>query len=253
MKAIIIEDEKPARVRLRKLLLNTGRKIDIIAEIDSVKSSIEWFDANKSPDLIFLDIQLADGQSFEIFKKIKVNAPIIFTTAYDEFALKAFEQNCIDYLLKPVDEEKLRKSLDKMNSWLSIGNEKLMEILENAYQKVSLDKNYKTRFLVKGKNKLISVQDQQIAYFQAQGKLVLLCTFEGRYFPVEQTLEELESTLDPQKFFRINRSIISNLNSVKSIEPYFNGKLLVHLDPELKDEIYVSREKAPSFKKWMGE
>lgn len=253
MKAIIIEDEKPAAERLKNLIEASEFDITVLTILDSIRSSVQWFNKSEKPDLVFLDIHLADGSSFEIFKSVDINVPIIFTTAYDEYALKAFEQNCIDYLLKPINREKLNKSLAKMNQWMTMGSQKLVQLLEQSLKNDQSHKTYKERFLVKGKGKFISIKSNQIAYFQSINKIVLLVTHENRSFPVDHTLEELEGLLDPNNFFRLNRSVLANLHAIGNIESYFNGKLIVWLRPELKDKVVVSRDKAKMFKVWMGE
>ena len=253
MKAIIVEDEIPAAERLQKIINDLNRGIDIVAVLDSVKSCIDWFKNNDSPDLVLLDIQLADGPSFEIFKHIRIEAPIIFTTAYDEYALQAFEQNSVDYLLKPITESKLNRSIDRLEQWKHLGKNQLENLLKELTTRELEVHKYKDRFLVKGDNKYISIVEDQIAYFYSVNKIVLLVTHEDRKFAVSQTIEELVPTLNPDKFFRLNRGIIASINSIKSIEPGFNGKLHVKLAPVLKDTVHVSREKAKEFKIWMGE
>ncbi len=253
MKALIIEDEKPAADRLNQLILNSTFDIKVVQVLDSIKSSVSWLKNNELPDLVFLDIHLSDGPSFEILRLIQVDIPIIFITAYDEYALEAFQHNCIDYLLKPVDQRKLNKSLQKMDQWMRMGNQKLLELLEkNLHNKPSPVK-YKDRFLVKGKDKLISIKSEQIAYFMSVNKATILITHENRSFAIDYTLEELEKLLDPEHFFRLNRGIFAHQQSIRNIENYFNGKLKVTLMPEQKDKPTISRDKAKAFKIWMGE
>lgn len=252
MRVVIIEDEKPAALRLQKLIHELDPDMVVAAVLDSISSSISWFNQNVAPDLLFLDIQLADGKSFKIFESVEVEVPIIFTTAYDEFALQAFEHHCIDYLLKPIDKEKLKKSLAKINRLTSIGNTKVLDLLQSTLTKKVIPESVKRRFLIKGSNKLLSIKDEQIACFQSHNKIVVLVTHENRSFSVDQTLEELESSLDSELFFRLNRSVIINSDAIEHVEPGGNGKLIVETKPQLKQTFYVSRDRAKAFKQWLG-
>ena len=245
MKCIIIEDEAPAAKRLKRLLADSPVDFEILATLDSIESSVAWLDKNISPDLIFMDIHLADGYSFEVFNQVEIASPVIFTTAYDEYALKAFEVNSIDYLLKPVDEKKLERSIEKLKRLKGEpgSQARIEELIKNFQAK----KVYKSRFLIKLPERLITVEDSQTAYFMASGKLVLLTTRDNRHFPVDQSLDEL----DPARFFRINRHFIAGFDSIKGIYPFFNGKLKVELEPRQKDNVFVSREKAGAFKRWL--
>ena len=249
MKCIIIEDEAPAAKRLKRLLADSSVDFEILATLDSIESSVAWLDKNISPDLIFMDIHLADGYSFEVFNQVEIASPVIFTTAYDEYALKAFEVNSIDYLLKPVDEKKLERSIEKLKRLKGEpGNQVNIEELIKSF---NVKKAYKSRFLIKLPERLITVEESQTAYFMASGKLVLLTTRDNRHFPVDQSLDELESALDPTRFFRINRQFIAGFDSIKGIYPFFNGKLKVELEPRQKDNVFVSRVKAGAFKRWL--
>ena len=250
MKSIIIEDELPAARRLKRLLEENETSIEVLDVLDSIQSTVKWFKNNEAPDLVFMDIHLADGYSFEIFNQINLDVPIIFTTAYDEYALKAFEVNSIDYLLKPIDEKKLERSISKLNKWNQ--SKEGLKDLEKLFKKFKEDKSYKSRFLIKQPEKLLTIDENQVAYFMATQKIVLLVTHENRSFPVDQTLEELEQVLNPYKFFRINRKFLANLHAIKNIYNYFHGKLKIELSPPVKQDNFVSREKAPVFKKWLG-
>jgi DNA-binding LytR/AlgR family response regulator len=253
MKALIIEDEYPAAERLQKLITRVNPDIRIVAVLDSVESAGRWFAANPAPDLIFSDIQLSDGLSFEIFSHTVVKSPIIFTTSYDEYAIKAFKLKSIDYLLKPVKSQELEEAIRKYDSMKhefsatdnTLKIESLLDSLQTSVRK------YKNRFLVKKGEQLILISQDQIAYFQTSHELVLLVRSDGKKFLVDYTLEQLEKMLDPELFFRINRQYIAHLSAIDKIHTYFNGKLKLELHPEAEYEALVSREKAPLFKKWM--
>ena len=252
MLAVIIEDEKPAANRLSQLISRLAPEIVLVATLDSIRSAISWLEQNEPPQLIFLDIQLADGKSFEIFKSVNVDVPIIFTTAYDEYALQAFEHHCVDYLLKPINEAKLKRSLHKVHQLSSIGNEKILSVLESAASKDKQAKIFKKRFLIKGNNKLLSIRDDQIAFFHVINKIVLLVTFENRSFSIDQTIDELDQVLDERLFFRTSRSVIANIETIAHVEPDRHGKLLVETSSNLKQTFVVSRNRAKAFKDWLG-
>jgi DNA-binding LytR/AlgR family response regulator len=255
MKVVIIEDEAPAARRLKKLLEDNVGKIEILASIESIEGAINWIEKNPAPDLFFMDIQLGDGLSFEIFQKIKVPAPVIFTTAYDEYALQAFKVNSIDYLLKPVQEHELKQGLDKFKEFKNTfaQDDKLSHLqrLLSTYQYSK--KDYKNRFLVKLGERLVCVETADISFFKSVDKLTFINTKSGNKYLVEYTLEELEEMLDPQVFFRLNRQFISNISSIDSIHNYFNGKLKLYLKQKDQEEVIISREKAPLFKEWLGQ
>ena len=253
MKILLIEDEAPASRRLEKMIKDILPTAEIVGTLDSVSTSITFFQDLPALDLVFMDIQLADGLSFEIFEHIQINVPIIFTTAFDMYALKAFKVNSIDYLLKPVDKDELKKALDK---WQALHSNKienpLQQNLTQLIQQLQITKKeYKSRFLVKIGEKLISVPEQEIAYFQAEDKTVFLHTQASKKYVLDYSLDDLEDVLNPQNFFRLNRQIITHLVAIKSINTYFNGKLKIILFPETTEEIIVSREKSPVLKEWL--
>lgn len=254
MKVLIIEDELPAARRLRNLIEEIDASIEIIEVIDSIESAVKWLNSHQTPEMIFMDIQLADGLSFEIFDKVTIQSPVVFTTAFDEYALKAFKVNSIDYLLKPIDKDELAKSIEKFKNLKQQFSENAQPNLhfENLLTSLKLNqKFYKNRFLVKLGDRLIPVQTEEIAYFQADEKIVLLITRENKKYAIDYTLDALESQLNPKEFYRINRKFISHFQAIKSINNYFNGKLKIHLLPEIKEEITVSREKSSHFKEWL--
>lgn len=255
MKALIIEDEAPAARRLKKLIEEIEPGIQVIEVIESVEAAVRWISNNPSPDLFFMDIQLADGVSFEIFPKVKVGAPIIFTTAFDEYALKAFKVNSIDYLLKPVQEHELKQSIQKYKelagAYKTVNREDVLHKLLEDYR--SNRKEYKSRFLVKLGERLISIDTSEITYFKSEDKLTFLISKSGNKYLVEYTLDQLEKILDPNHFFRLNRQFIAHISSIDTIHNYFNGKLKLFLKDKSKEEVIISREKAPLFKEWLGQ
>jgi len=247
MKIVIIEDEIPAAERLEKLILKLQPEAEIIVVIDSIKKSVEWLAANSNYDLVFMDIHLADGLSFNIFNKIKIEKPIIFTTAYDEYALEAFEVNSIDYLLKPISESRLQKSFEKAELLRKNDNHKMIEILKSLQNK---QQHYKSRFLVKVGSVLHPVSVNKISIFFIENQLTKLKTLKGNVYSLDQSLDEIEQALNPEGFFRISRQMIVAANAISKIEAYFSGRLILTLDPSHPDVI-VSKRKAAAFKLWM--
>ena len=255
MNIIIIEDELPASRRLQGQIEKLDGQAKIITILDSIHSAVQWLTSNPQPDLIFCDIQLADGLSFKIFEEVEIDCPIIFTTAFDEYALKAFEVNSIDYLLKPIDSVKLSKSLEKFHQRHQLNKSvnvygQLNELIRSIH---SGQKSYKTRFLVKLGDKLFPTPAENIRYFIAEDKLVFLINDQGKKYPVDFTLDDLEGMLDPSLFFRLNRQFTAHIHSIEKVTLHLNGKLRVflhHISPQ--EEIYVSREKAAAFKAWLG-
>jgi len=249
IEVIIIEDEKPAARRLQRML--SKNNIEVQTMLHSVKEAIEWFSTHKHPDLIFLDIQLSDGLSFEIFEHIKTDSAIIFTTAYDEYALKAFKLNSIDYLLKPIDEEELEAAIHKFrNTQQSSDNINIYELktLLHATNK----KSYKTRFTAQVGQHLKLVEVSDIACFYSENKATYIHCFSGRNYPIEISLEQLEDELDPEKFFRINRKCILNINAIKDIVSYTNSRLEIKLENFDEYQLIVSRERVKNFKIWLN-
>ena len=254
MKVLIIEDEENAAIRLSNLLRNISPDIEFLDVLNSIESSVKWFLSNPSPDLVFLDIQLADGLSFRIFDLVKVECPIIFTTAFDEFAVKAFEVNSIDYLLKPINEEKLVKSIQKFNNLqYNVNND---EVQQQMLEMLKIYKNsvedYKTRFLINKADRLVIVPIEDIAFFVAENKEVQLITSDNKHYFVYESLDKLEKQLNPANFFRINRQIILSVNSIEKIANYFNYKLKLTLKPTTEKDIIVGRKKVKEFKEWLN-
>jgi two-component system LytT family response regulator len=253
IKVLIIEDEAPAARRLQKMLEATEKDIEVIAHLDSVESSVKWLDAHDNEaDLIFMDIQLSDGISFEIFNKTTVSAPVIFTTAYDEYSLKAFKVNSIDYLLKPITPDDLSQALDKYEKLTKGGlRHEPIDKIDALLRSLNLKNAYKSRFLVKIGDKYYSIPTENIAYFYTEEKAVYLYTYDKIRYPLDQSLDEIEKSLDPGQFFRLNRQFIAHVSAVYKLHAYFNGKLKVNLKPEADHEIIVSRDKASILKEWL--
>ncbi|MFM9989331.1 LytR/AlgR family response regulator transcription factor [Flavobacterium sp.] len=252
MLTIIIEDEKPAARLLQRKLEKLDIKVDNM--LHSVEESIAWFSNNEHPDLIFLDIQLSDGLSFEIFEKVAIKSAIIFTTAYDEYALKAFKLNSIDYLLKPIDEDELeiavtkfKANLPKIETNLQIDFEQIKKMFQNPF-----DKNFKTRFTVKIGQQLKVILIEEIECFYSENKGTYIHTFDNRDYLIDLTLEVLEQELDSKNFFRVSRKFIIPLKSIKEILLYSNSRLKITLPTYKDDEVIVSREKVQEFKIWIG-
>ena len=250
MNVIIIEDEKPAARRLQRILSNYG--IEVKTMLHSVNESVEWFLNNNHPDLILLDIQLSDGLSFEIFDKVKIESNIIFTTAYDEYALKAFKLNSIDYLLKPIDEDELEFAIKK---YQNINNAKSSHHFDIEQIKKLLihpiDKDYKKRFTIKVGQHLKIVEIDSVECFYSEDKATYLYTKNGNNYVLDDSLEQLEDQLDPTKFFRVNRKFIICIHSIKDIISYTNSRLQIKLNHFDDIEIIVSREKVRNFKNWL--
>ncbi|AXT58548.1 response regulator transcription factor [Aquimarina sp. MMG015] len=245
-KAIIIEDESIAAIRLQNLIQEVNNQIMIVKVLTSINESIQYL-STESPDLIFLDINLSDGYSFEIFKILEINTPIIFTTAYSEYAIKAFEQNSIDYLLKPVAKNSLSRSIDK---FFGLNKNKLPE-----YKDLFLHngKDYKKRFLVKMNNSLKTIEIDQIAYFYTEEKLTFIQLWNGKKIPIDFSLKKLEQELDPSNYFRINRKYIIHLKCIEEMYYTSKSRIKVSLTPIASESnIFVAIEKIGKFKKWLS-
>lgn len=253
MRVLIIEDEAPAYRRLNKLLTENHSDFEVIEVIDSVVDSIKWLRNHQSPDLIFSDIQLADGLSFRIYEAFQVSCPIIFTTAYDEYMLEAFSTNGIDYLLKPIQLESLNRSVSKFRNLIGSKQETVPNMSAILALLNADEKKYKNRFLIKVGSKLVPIQVNDIAYFFSDEGFTHLVTKGNRTFVADQTLDELDRILDPSSFQRANRQFIVSVDSVKALHHFFKGKLKIDLNPLPEREVIVSRERAKSFKNWLDE
>ena len=248
IRTLIIEDEELAAQRLEKILIEVEPSVEVLGKLESVEASIAWFNENQHPDLVLLDIQLADGLSFDIFRKVKVDSFVIFTTAYDEYAIKAFELNSIDYLLKPIDKEKLKNSILKFKnlnrSQPQFNLNDLMEAIE------SRKSGYKKRFAVSIGAKIKSVEFHEIAYFLSVEKSTFLGTFDGHQYPLDFSLDRIEAIIDPEIFFRINRQYIVNYRAIEKIYVLSKSRLELQVTGTT-DELLVSTAKSHSFREWI--
>ncbi len=247
MKVLIIEDETAAARRLAKLITEIDPNIEVVEQLDSIEGSVLWFEQHPMPDLIFMDIHLADGSSFEIFNHLKIEKPIVFTTAYDEYALQAFKVNAIDYLLKPLKKTELEQAIAKYKSLQKPTVEMNYQALANTLQ---TDK-YNTRFLIRFGQNIKVVEFRDAAYFYTEDKITFIVTKEGKRYPVEPSLEKLDEMADPRAFFRINRQFIVNIESIKEMYAYSKSRVKLKLDPPTDKETIVSTERSPVFKKWL--
>jgi len=249
MRAIIIEDEHRSAKRMRNLIEASGRKVTILQCLGSVEESNSWFENNPLPDLIFSDIQLGDGSAFDVFSKMEQIPPVIFTTAFDEFALNAFKANGIDYLLKPIDPEELNQAIDKFLSFNPKGEkisiEKIAGLLQNS------KKTYKSRFIIKVGQKIKSVKAEKIACFYSMMKATYLQTDQKRNYPIDYTLDQLEEILDPKIFFRVNRKLIIHFDAIDEIHTWSGSRLKIVLLCNYDEDIVVSRDRVKAFKDWL--
>ncbi len=257
MKAVIIEDEPLVAKDLRNLLNRIDAGIEVLSVLDSLESAEAWFSSNAEPDVLFCDIQLSDGVSFDLFKRIEIACPIIFTTAYDEYALRAFKLNSLDYLLKPIDSEELEAALSKFQRWRAQNvvpamPSQLAGLLRDLMPQAHETKRYKERFLVHGKGAMLLIPAEEVALFQKEEVIFLTVRDGKRYLTDYTTMEELEELVNPAEFFRANRQTLLHLGAVQGFRSEFTGKLNVTIKniPELT--IDVSREKASAFKRWLG-
>jgi DNA-binding LytR/AlgR family response regulator len=255
MRILLIEDESLSARKLQRLLEDIDPSLVVEGALESIEASVRWLATHPQPDLIFMDIQLSDGLSFEIFKQIPVRCPVIFTTAFDEYALQAFKVNGIAYLLKPINKEELSAALQKLEALkLQFSGSINNAVAEALLSTLKKDQHsYKSRFLLKSGQSWITILASEIAYFHSDQKLTFLITREGKKHSVDESLEELEEHLNPHEFFRLNRQFIASVGSIASIQQFFSGKLKLHLKPAASDEVIVSREKAGPFKKWLNQ
>lgn len=247
MKVLIIEDELLAQQKLESMLIHLDATIIVMAKLSSVKDSLQWLQSHSSPDLAFVDIQLSDDHSFEIFRKHPVQFPVIFTTAFDKYLLESFEFNSIDYLLKPITEEKLQRSLEKVKK---LEQHFFQGNLQRILEQLNVPKG-KDRIIAKKGTEFITLPVSDVAYFFTEHKIVFARDFAGRQLIIDKNLGELESELDNQKFFRINRKYLSSLKAIERFKPD-NGKIRIFLQPDVKEEVHVSKETAPLFREWIG-
>lgn len=263
IKAAIIEDEVPAARLLQDMIQSIRPEWEIQILPGSIEESLEWFRLNPHPDILFLDIQLTDGNSFMFIEQAHPQSMIVFTTAYDEYAVRAFTVNSIDYLLKPIHEKRLSQTIERFESLShnDIQNtnkeSQMIEILQRLYTvresaSVAPQKKYRTRFLISGGEKLFALQVSEIAYFYSENKLIFAVTHKNREYLIDLALERLSEQLDPDRFFRTNRQTLVCIDAIQRIEPYFLGKSVVHVLPPFKDKIIVSKDKMASFRMWLN-
>lgn len=253
MKVVIIEDEAFAALRLKKMIHAYNPAIEILAELESVAESVKWFKVNPEPDLIFLDIHLEDDLSFAIFEQIQISSPVIFTTAFDEYAIKAFKLKSIDYLLKPIVHEELAAALKKYEQFQGLHQSSVD--LPSLYKLLTTNSPaFRTRFSISVGTKIKIIEVEDIAYFFVMDKGVYLRTFEGSTFTIDFTLDKLEGMLSPASFFRINRKYLVNITSIKNMVAYSRGRIKLELHPEADEafDTIVSIDRSGEFKKWLN-
>ncbi len=248
---LLIEDEHLAAKRLSKMLHQLDNQIDIIDTLDAVEDAVAWFKNYEHPDLVFCDIQLADGLSFSIFEQIEISCPIVFTTAYDQYAIKAFEVNSIDYLLKPIEAKALERAWQKFQTLHLSSTDNLAALVAN-FAKANQQKNFKERFLIKSGEQYKYLTINEVAYFVSEDGMTFFIAKNGKRYIVDDKLDMLETTLNPRNFFRINRKFIVHEDCVSKISTYFNSRLILELSPIAKDEVIVARERVGAFKDWLN-
>ncbi len=252
MKVLIIEDELPAARRIEQLIRQQRSQVEVLAVIDSITEAVKWFAQNPAPELILMDIHLADGLSFDIFQSIQIQSMVIFTTAYDQYAIRAFKVNSIDYLLKPIDALELKSALDKYDQMRGQTSSFDYSMLNGMLDSLK-NRNYRERFLVKFGNAFTYIQAQEMRFCYAEDSLVFTRLADGKKYSLDYTLEQLEQLLNPTQFFRINRKILLHIEAVDKIHPYFNNRLKLELQPSPGFEIVVSRERVQDFKNWIDQ
>lgn len=248
-KVIIVEDETAAAVNLRSMLSTVVGEVEVVALLESVEEAVEYFRGDVDADVVFMDIHLADGDSFRIFRSVDINIPIIFTTAYDEYALEAFKVNSIDYLLKPFGEEELRRALDKLNRLTA--SERVARRGSVERMVAQSENEALHTMLVRYKDKIIPVRMEDVAYFYTYAERVTLTTLSGESYPVDKTLEALSQQLSEDKFFRANRQFIISRRAVKDIAVWFGSRLALNLTVETPERIIISKARVPEFKQWL--
>ena len=248
MKVLIIEDETAAARNLQSMLEAIIPDLEVVGITESIVDTIDWFAENENPDIVFMDIHIADGESFRIFDSIDITAPIIFTTAYDQYALEAFKVNSIDYLLKPLKEEELQRALDK---WHRISNIERSEYRNRIDTMISEQRQRSDMFLVHVKDKIVPLQAANVAYFYTSNERVTAHLLDGTSFPVDKTLESLQSALSEYDFFRANRQFIISRKAVKDISVWFGSRLSLNLTVEIPERIVISKARVPEFKRWL--
>jgi len=246
MKVLIIEDEIMAARRLKNLVTKINPDIEIVDQLDSIEGVLNWFQENELPDLIFMDIHLADGSSFEIFNHVNIEKPVIFTTAYDVYAIQAFQVNAVDYILKPINEDKLKAALEKylkFHKKTKINYQKVVQSLQTSSDE--------KRFLIRLGHSIRLVEMKDVSYFYTKDKITFLVNNAGKRYPIDYSLEKLEDIVNAKKFFRINRQFIINIDAIKEMISYSKSRVKIELNPSCDLETIVSTERSPVFKKWL--
>ena len=251
MRVVIIEDEAPAATRLAKLLHTITDEIEVLKKIESVEAAVKYLESGINIDLIFMDIQLADGLSFDIFQQTQVKPPVIFTTAFDQYTLKAFKVNSIDYLLKPIDENELEQAVDKYRKLYDQKGNGLTDRIMKMVQEMN-SVRFRERLLIKRGQQLSYLKTESTAYCYADGKLCYAIDFNNNKYLLENNLSQLEEQLQPNKFYRINRHLLINIESVNKVHTWLGGRLKLELAPATKADTVVSRERVNGFKEWLG-
>jgi DNA-binding LytR/AlgR family response regulator len=252
MRVVIIEDEQLTAQRLENMLRKYDASVEIAATIPSVAEAIEWFKSNPDPELAFMDIHLEDGQCFSIFENINLQVPVIFTTAYDEYTIKAFKVNSVDYLMKPLNYDELVQAIEKfkrVHSQKPEGPQGLENLLQSLNRK---EPEYKDRFLVSIGSRLRTIEAADINYFYSAEKITFLVTKDNQRFPIDYSLDKLAMTLNPKEYYRINRQMMVKLSAISNIHVYPKGKIKLDLVPIMKEEVFVSLDKVVEFKDWLG-
>lgn len=251
MKAVIIEDEKIAAELLKNLICQLDENIEVVTVLQTVEDSVEWLNSNQHPDILFVDIHLADGSSFSIFEKTEVKCPIVFTTAYDEYALKAFEVNSIDYLLKPINKDDLQRALNKYKNLKGEKHEiDYKTLISRFLTEAENVNNYKEHFLVPERDKLVPLAAKDIAYVYIDLKLIKAVTFSGKIYYLNQNLDEMMNQLNPKMFFRANRQYIVSHEAIKDVSIWFGNKISLNLTIPTEEKIIVSKARVSDFKNW---
>lgn len=265
MKVVIIEDEHLSAQRLEAMLKRYDPSIEVLAELPSIEASVAWFKSNSDPDLIFMDIHLEDGQSFSIFESINLDVPVIFTTAFDEYMIKAFKVNSVDYLMKPLNYEELAEAVEKFKrifqrelkeddgGWKMEDERNLPHGLEELIKSIQKkEPEYKSRFLVSIGSRLKTIDTSEINYFFSADKITFLVTKENQRFPIDFSLDKLASQLDPKQYFRVNRQMIVRLDAIENIHVFSKGRIKLDLKPSMKEDVFVTIDKVVEFKEWLG-
>lgn len=251
MKVVIIEDETPAVTRLARMLENIDDNIEVIKRLDSVESSVKYLSSAEEVDLIFMDVQLADGLCWDIFQQARLAPPIVFTTAFDQYTLKAFKVNSLDYLLKPIDEAELQQAVDKYKQLYRNADKGLPDRIEKLLLEIGATR-YKERLLIRRGQQLHYLKTVATAYYYADGKLCYAIDFSGNSYLLDNNLNQLEELLSPRQFFRVNRQLLVNIESIKKVHTWLGGRLKLELSLPVQADPVVSRERVSGFKDWLG-